>query len=82
MTNTKLLAEQIRLSGYRLAYIAEQCGLTYAGLLPKLKGEREFKQTEIMTLQDLLKLTDKGVKDIFFADDVDKKSTEGGQDGV
>lgn len=68
MTNTALLAEKIRQSGYKLQYVAEQCGLTYQGLLPKLKGERDFKQTEITALRDLLKLTDAESNAIFFAD--------------
>lgn len=71
MTNVTLLAEKIRLSGYRLQYIAEQCGVTYQGLLPKLKGEREFRQTEITALRDLLKLSDADCNAIFFADNVD-----------
>ena len=68
MTNTALLAEKIRQSGYKLQYVAEQCGLTYQGLLPKLKGERDFKQTEVTALRDLLKLTDAESNAIFFAD--------------
>lgn len=71
MTNVPLLAERIKASGYKLQYLAEQCGLTYQGLQPKLKGEREFKQTEMAVLQDLLKLSDAECREIFFADGVD-----------
>lgn len=71
MTNTTLLAEKIRQSGYKLQFLAERCGLTYAGLLPKLKGEREFRQTEITALRDLLKLSDADCNAIFFVDCVD-----------
>ena len=71
MTNTALLAEKIRMSGYKLQFIAERCGGTYQGLLPKLKGEREFRQTEIVALRELLKLTDAECNAIFFAEEVD-----------
>lgn len=75
MTNTVLLSERIRQSGYKLQFLAERCGLTYAGLLPKLKGERDFKQTEITVLREMLKLSDADCNAIFFADCVDKTST-------
>lgn len=75
MTNITLLTERIKQSGYKLQFIAEQCGLTYQGLLPKLKGERDFKQTEITALTDLLKLSDADCIAIFFADGVDSQST-------
>lgn len=76
MTNIKILNEKIRKSGYKLTFIAEQCGLTYQGLLPKLKGKREFTQSEISALRDLLKLTLDEITEIFFADEVDETSTE------
>lgn len=72
MTNVVLLAERIRRSGFKLQYIAERCGLTYKGLLPKLKGKREFKQSEIVALRELLKLSDNDSNAIFFANEVDK----------
>lgn len=71
MTNTTLLSERIRQSGYKLQYLAERCGLTYAGLLPKLKGERDFRQTEITVLRELLKLSDADCNRIFFNEGVD-----------
>lgn len=71
MTNTTLLADRIKESGYKLQFIAERCGLTYQGLLPKLKGERDFRQTEIIALRDLLRLSDSDCNAIFFAENVD-----------
>lgn len=71
MTNTTLLEERIDRSGYKRKFIAEQCGLTYQGFLPKLKGEREFTQTEITALVYLLKLSDADRIAIFFPDEVD-----------
>lgn len=66
-TNTVLLDKKIAESGYRLRFIAEKCGLTYAGLLPKLKGARQFSQGEILALTSLLRLTQDEVRQIFFA---------------
>ena len=71
-----MLKEKIHKSGYKLTFIAEQCGLTYQGLLPKLNGEREFSQSEISALRELLKLTLDEIMAIFFADEVDNTSTE------
>lgn len=65
MTKTDVLREKIRLSGYKLTFIAEKCGLTYAGLLKKINNETEFKASEVAILRDLLNLTDAEVQDIF-----------------
>lgn len=65
MTKTDVLREKIRQSGYKLAFIAEKCGLTYAGLLKKINNETEFKASEVAILRDLLNLTDAEVQDIF-----------------
>ena len=43
MTNTGLLREKIDASGYKLAYVASQCNLSYQGFLKKMKGQTEFK---------------------------------------
>lgn len=75
MTNTVLLLERIRQSGYKLQYLAEQCGLDRSSLRRKIQNESEFKQTEIAVLRKLLKLSDADCIAIFFADCVDKTST-------
>lgn len=75
MTNSVLLRNRIDRSGYKLRYIAEQCGLSYQGFLPKLNGEREFTQSEIMTLARLLRLTTDEVREIFFAEKADETSS-------
>ncbi len=67
MTNTNLLREKIRASGYRLNFVAEKIGLTYAGLLKKINNETEFKASEIVALKKLLDLTDEEANEIFFA---------------
>lgn len=66
MTNVGMLKERIEKSGYKLKFVAEKCGLTYPGLLPKLNGEREFNQTEIAALRELLNLTADEADKIFF----------------
>ncbi len=75
MTNTELLRKKIDDSGYKLVFLAEKCGLTYNGLLKKLKGETEFKAPEMAVLKDQLNLDADDMEAIFFAGDVDKTST-------
>lgn len=72
MTNTTLLRRKIDKSGYKLIFIAEKCGLTYPGLLKKIRNETEFKASEIQTLKELLNLTTEEVNAIFFAVHVDE----------
>ncbi|MCI7092284.1 MAG: toxin-antitoxin system, antitoxin component, Xre family protein [Lachnospiraceae bacterium] len=67
MTDTELLKKKIDESGYKISFIAQKCGLTYQGFLPKMNGMREFKQTEIIVLRELLKLTQEEADEIFFA---------------
>lgn len=71
MTKTKLLRQKIDDSGYKIAFVAKQCGLTYQGFLKKLNNETEFKVSETMVLKELLHLTDEEWEEIFFKNDVD-----------
>lgn len=72
MTDEKKLREKIDKSGYKLIFIAEKCGLTYPGLLKKIRNETEFKASEIQALKELLNLTTEEVNAIFFAVHVDE----------
>lgn len=75
MTNTALLKEYIKRSGYKMSYIAEQLGITAYALSLKINNKSEFKANEIDILCKLLKI---GISDrmrIFFAQRVDLKST-------
>ena len=72
MTDEKKLREKIDKSGYKLVFVAEKCGLTYPGLLKKIRNETEFKASEIQTLKELLNLTTEEVNAIFFAVHVDE----------
>ena len=75
MTNTELLSEKIRSSGYKLKFIAQKCGMTYQGFLKKLNNDSEFRSGEIMTLRELLDISCEEADEIFFAQNVDKSST-------
>ena len=66
MTNTELLRKKIDESGYKLTYIAEQCGLTYQGFMNKVNNKSDFTAPEIGILRTLLKLSPEEVERIFF----------------
>lgn len=80
MTDTNLLRAKINLSGYKLKWIAERCGITYAGLLKKINNETEFKASEMYVLKDLLNIDSNEFESIFFAKNVDKMATIQGGD--
>lgn len=67
MTNTGLLREKIDASGYKLAFVASQCNLSYQGFLKKMKGQTEFKVNEVQVLKELLDLSNQEASEIFFA---------------
>lgn len=71
MTNTSLLLERIKKSGYKLSYVAQRLGITRQSLHSKIYNKGEFKASEIEILSNLLCI---GVEDrmaIFFAKVVD-----------
>lgn len=51
--------------------IAERMGISRQSLYLKIKGEREFKASEVSKLCDILRLTDEEKTLVFFADKVD-----------
>ena len=65
MTNTEELEKDIAASGLKLSYLADQLHLTTAGLRKKIKGQNEFKGSEIVKLAELLK-QDKARRDFIF----------------
>lgn len=71
MIKTNLLREKINESGYKIAFVAKQCGLTYQGFLKKMNNKTEFKVSETITLKVLLNLTDEEWEQIFFTLNVD-----------
>ena len=72
MTNTILLKEKIARSGLKLTFIAQEIGLSRAGLYNKINNRRQFNQFEIDMLCRLLHIrTAKEKEAIFFARHVD-----------
>lgn len=67
MTNTTLLEEYIKKSGYKRSFIANQLGLTAYGFSLKVKNKSEFKAKEIAVLCNLLKINAREKEAIFFA---------------
>ncbi|WP_196758814.1 helix-turn-helix domain-containing protein [Streptobacillus moniliformis] len=60
------IKEKIKEKGLKKNYIAKKLGIQYATLNNKLKGEGEFLFSEIKALIDVLNLTEKEKKEIFF----------------
>lgn len=76
MTDTVRLNEEIKRSGLKKGWIAAELGLSNYGFLRKINNESQFKAGEIKGLCQLLKITSLKKRDeIFFTDDVDKKTT-------
>ena len=76
MTDTELLMEYVKKSGLKLLYIAECLGLSRYGLAKKINNETEFKASEIEKMCEILHIDSmEERKKIFFAKEVDKKST-------
>ena len=75
LTDSTLLRTKLTESGYKLGFVADQCGLTYQGFKNKVDGKHDFTAPEIYKLRDLLRLSPDEVEAIFFANDVDKTST-------
>ena len=68
MTNTSMLKEKIKESGYKLEYLARKVGITRQCFSDKVNGNSSFNQYQIKILCDLLDITDLSEKEnIFFA---------------
>ena len=71
MTDTKALEEAIAASGIMKKFICQRLGLTFQGLAEKVKGNSEFKASEIKLMQEILHLTNAERDRIFFASGCD-----------
>ena len=67
MTNTLLLEERIKKSGYKKGFIAQEIGLSTYALSLKINNEYEFKASEINGLCNLLGIDTNDRMAIFFA---------------
>lgn len=76
MSDMALLRSYIDKSGYKINFVAGQCGLTYQGLLNKLNGESSFKTQEAGRLKDMLNIPDGDFNTIFFSQPVAAKPTK------
>ena len=71
--NLEYLNGKIALSRIPITAIAEEMGLSRQSLYLKMKGERDFKTSEVEKLCEVLRLTDDERLLIFFADEVDNR---------
>ena len=68
MTNTELLEAKIKESGKKISYLAEKCGLSYAGFRNCVINKAEFKVSHVEILCQELGITSlKERQVIFFA---------------
>ena len=70
--NLKYLNDRISNSKVPISAIAKELGLSRQTLYLKMKGERDFKVSEVIKLCAMLRLTEEERMLIFFADKVDK----------
>lgn len=73
--NSDKLTAQIQASGLKFSKIADMLEISRTALHNKLSGKTEFQQTEIASLKKILCLSETDFLDIFFADNVEEKST-------
>jgi len=77
VTNTLYLEELIKDAGLKKSFFAEKCGITLQTFTNKMTNKSEFTASEIKIISDILKLTPKQIKIIFFADDVHTELDKG-----
>lgn len=72
MTDTVLLRQKLKDSGYRLQFIADKVGISRQTLSMKVNNDSEFTTGEVEKLCDLLDICDLEEKNsIFFAKEVE-----------
>ena len=67
MTDTIRLREKIRLSGYKLSFVADKVGINRQALCNKINNRSDFRADEIQALYKLLGMTPEEREAIFFA---------------
>lgn len=70
--NLSYLNDRIALSRVPIVALAEMLGISRQSMYLKMKGEREFKTSEVTKLCEVLRLTDEEKTLVFFAEEVDK----------
>lgn len=66
MASSNLLRQRIHESGYRLAWIAEQLGISRYSLSNKIDDITEFKKSEIAMLCKILNISNEEIAKYFF----------------
>lgn len=74
--NLQYLNDKITLSRIPITAIAEGLEISRQSLYNKIKGEREFKASEVTKICELLRLTEDEKRLVFFADAVDKNANQ------
>ena len=83
MTNSSALRELIESKGMKYKHVAQKLGLSGYGLALKIDNKNEFRVTEVKQLCEILGITSLRERErIFFADDVDNKSTSENEGGL
>jgi transcriptional regulator with XRE-family HTH domain len=67
MTNTSLLKEKIKRSGYKMSFLADMLDIDPSTLSRKLNNKAEFWESEMNILSKLLKMSKTEKNAIFFA---------------
>lgn len=70
--NLEYLNGRIAMSKIPITAIAESMAISRQSLYLKMKGEREFKTSEVAKLCEILRLTEEEKSLVFFTDRVDK----------
>lgn len=70
--NLTYLNDRIALSCIPITALAEKMEISRQSLYMKMRGEREFKSSEVEKICEILRLTDEEKTLVFFADEVDK----------
>ena len=71
MTDTKRLKDKIKKSGIKYTFIAGKLGISKQSLFRKLEDGTDFKVSQMFILKDILRLSAKEAREIFFAEDVE-----------
>ncbi|MGN0656019.1 MAG: hypothetical protein ACI4KR_04440 [Ruminiclostridium sp.] len=66
--NASELSAELARKNISIPKAADMIGIGKKAFYSKMKGETEFKQSEISSLKKLLGLSDERISEIFFAD--------------
>ena len=62
----KALKQKIDERGLKIKYLAKELNLSYEAMCRKVKGENEFKASEMRKLADILDMSNDDIVSIFF----------------